>query len=333
MFLLLIPIFSSPAVDAVGGDTSLDALSYSALSSGAYYGSFSDIFVNPASLPLLNRAEDYQVSFAPGERYNTSLWGTEAMGYMQNLTSELQGTAVSGPVALSAKVSSRLDNRTLRSDGGVYYDIYSSFDIELAMAYSFLNHISIGARLGGGNSVGRLSKKMSLFIDAARNAWFSPYEKVEGSERFNLNVGTLIYFDNFTIGLVFDDLVASNTNFLKHLVSNTTLAVAFKGNEYNRNGDLNYLVPRLAVDMRGIGFDVGRSLTACGDLTLQLLKDVLLDVGVKYSYMISEKDEKSSEITVTVLGTYGDFSLLFNVVLFQNNEENFRPSVVLTYST
>lgn len=335
LILLFVPLFAFAASSAPEGDTSLNALKYNALSSVSYYGSFSDIFINPASIPLLKRADIYQISFSPSESYNTSEWESGTVAYMQNLTSELQGTVVSGPVALSAKVSSQLDNRTIRSDGFAYYDIYSSFDIELALAYSFWNHFSIGARLGGGNSVARQAKKMTGVIDAARNAWFSPFEKMSGSERFNMNLGTLVYFNNFSFGLVFDDLisVSLNSNFLKHFISNTTFAVSCKGNEYNRDGDLNYLVPRLSLDLRGVGFDGAKSLCVSGDLTVQFLKDVFIDLGARYSYMISESDSRSSAITVTLLGTFGDISLLINAVFLQNLEENFRPSVIFTYST
>lgn len=320
--------------DALEVDTSLSGLKYSALESVSYYGSFSDIFINPASLPLLKGSKDYQVSFSSGESYNTDLFGSEKLSFMQNLTSELQGTVVSGPVSLSAKISSSFDGRTLRSDG-VYYDIYSSFDIELSLAYSFLSHFSVGARLGGGNSVARLSKRIDGVTDAVGNAWFSPYDQLSDSERFNANIGALVYSDNFSLGFVFDDLfsITLDSSFFNKLVSNTTLGLSFNGDEYNKEGDLKYLVPRLSVDLKGIGFSGNeRSLTFQTDITLQFLKDVLLDAGVKYSYVVSASDESSSRLSFTLLGTYSDFSLLINVVLFDKDKEKFRPSIVFSYS-
>lgn len=334
--LLFITFSASAAGDATDTDTSLLALRYNALTSVSRYGSFNDIFINPASLPLLSQSTEYQVSYGLGESYDTSLWGKENMSHMQNLSSELQGTVVSGPVALSAKVSSLLDNRILRDDGFAHYDIYSSFDVELALAYSFFSHFSIGARLGGGNSVARLSKKMTGILSAVGNAWFSPYEKMNGSERFNVNIGTLVYTDNFTFGLVFDDLFQSSTssNFLDRFLSSTTVSFSYKGNAFNSDGDLNYLLPRVSVDLRGVGFNKGaRSVVVAADLTLQFLKDVLLDMGVKYAYMVSAEDARTGAVTATVSGTYGDFSLLLNLVFLQNTKENFRPSLVFTYST
>lgn len=310
-------------------------MKYSALSSASYYGSFSDIFVNPASLPLLKGNRSYEVSLSPSESYDTSLWGNETLSYMQNLSSELLGTVISGPVALSAKVSSALDNRTISSDGFAYYDIYSSFDIELALSYSFFNHLSVGARLGGGNSVGRINKRMTGFIDAIGNAWFSPYEQISGSERFNVDFGSLVYFNNFSFGLLFGDLLGTSfdTGFFKHFVSNTTLSVSYKGDEYDREGDLKYLVPRLSVDLKGIGFTSGeRSITAAGDLTLQLLKNVLLDAGLRYSYIVSEDDVATSEVTCTLLGSYGDFSLLLNFVFLNQVKENFKAGIVFSFA-
>lgn len=337
MIILSVIIAALPAAtDAVDSDTSLQAMEYNALSSVSYYGSFSDIFVNPASLPLLSMADEYQISISPSESYNTSLWGKESMSYMQNLTTSLQGTVVSGPVALSGKISSALDNRSVRDDGFAYYDIYSSFDIELAIAYSFLSHFSVGARLGGGNSVARLSKKMTGLVDAVGNAWFSPYEKMSGSERFNVNVGMLVYSSNFTFGLVFDDLFQSSTSpsFFDRFLSSTTVSLSYRGNRFNGDGDLNYLVPRISVDLRGVGFNKGeRRVVAAADLTLQFLKDVLLDVGVKYAYIVSASDEGSSAVSVTLSGTYRSLSLMMNLVFLQNVKENFRPSLVFTYAT
>ena len=331
--LLLIPFLLFSASSVLETDTSLSALRYNAFSSASYYGSFCDIFINPASLPLLERSDYYQVSYALGESYNTSLWGRESVSYMQNTASELQGTVVSGPVALSAKVSSALGEREVRADGYAYYNIYSSFDIELALSYSFFNHFSIGARLGGGNSVARLKKRMTGFLDAAGNAWFSSYEQMTGSERFNMNVGTLIYFDNFTFGLVMDDLIETgDSNYLRHLVSNTTFSLSYRGSVYNSDGDLKYLVPRVSVDARGIGFTGERSISIAADLTLQLLKNVLLDTGVRYSYMVSSSDAVSSSVTFSLLGTYGDFSLLLNIVFLQNTIRDFRPSLIFTYA-
>lgn len=331
--ILMIPLFLS-AASSGSRDTSLSALSYSALSGASLYGSFRDIFINPASLPLLKGDRDYQVSYAPSEKYDTSLWGNETLSYMQNLSSELQGTVVSGPVALSAKISSALDNRNLREDGFVYYDIYSTFDIELAIAYSFLNHISVGARLGGGNSVGRIQKKMSGIIDAMGNAWFSPYEKVPGSEHYNASIGSLLYWDNISFAFVIDDILSETTSYFEHIVANTTFSLAFKWNEYNKEGELNNLVPRISISATGIGLSSNdRSVSLQTDLTLQLLKDVLIDAGFKYSYVVFADNTNSREYTFTLLGTYSDFSLLFNFAFLDNVKENFRPSVVFTYST
>lgn len=337
--ILILLVLFIPSAAAEGtvtdGDTSLAALKYNALESVSYYGTFNDIFINPASLPLLSKATEYQISYSPSESYDTSIWGKESMSHMQNLSSSLQGTVVSGPVALSAKISSVLDNRTMR-DGYAYYDIYSSFDIELAIAYSFFSHFSVGARLGGGNSVARLSKKMTGLLSAIGNAWFSPYEKMTGSERFNVNIGALIYTDNFSFGIVFDDLFQSTTSsaFFDRFLSSTTLSFSYRGNEFNRDGDLCYLLPRVSVDLKGVGFNKGaRSVVVASDLTLQFLKDVLLDMGVKYAYMVSTDDVRSSAVSLTVSGTYSNFSLLVNLVFLQNMRENFRPSVVLTYST
>ena len=91
-------------------------------------------------------------------------------------------------------------------------------------------------------------------------------------------------------------------------------------------------MPSIAVDAKGIGFTGERSISVTGDLTLQFLKDVLLDAGLRYSYMVSSSDDVSSSVTFSLLGNYGDFSLLLNIVFLQNTRNNFRPSLIFTYS-
>lgn len=316
------------------GDTSLTSLRFNALSSISYYGSFSDIFVNPASLPLLSKNNYYQVSLSPSESYNTSLWGVEPQFFMQNTTNELQGTVVSGPVSLSAKISNSLNNRVVRDDSSVYYDNYSGFDVELGFGYSFINHIAIGARLGGGNSVARLSKKIDNIFTFIGDSYFSPYEKLSGTERFNVNVGALLYNNNLSLGLVLGDLLGqkSDETFLEHFISNTTIGLSYKGDEYTLDGDLVLLVPRLGLDFKGIGFKADRSISISGDITLQFLKDILLDWGIKYSYQVSKDDVRTSVFSTSLYGVYEDFSISLNLAFLDNVSENFRPSIVFTYS-
>lgn len=330
-FILISSIFSNSDY----GDTSLSALKYSALKSVSYYGHFSDIFVNPASLPLLKGATDYQISLSPSESYDTSIWEDEPKGYMQNFSNELQGTVVSGRVALSAKISNRIANRNLR-DGKLYFDNYLGFDIELALAYTFLNHISIGARLGGGNSVARLNKSIDGVVDLVANSYFSAFSRLTGTERFNVNVGLLAYWGNFSLGIVSDDILGQEEKetAFDHFISNTTLSLSYKGNEYTKDGDLILLVPRISIDIRAVGIErVSRSISVMGDVTFQLSKDVFLDGGVKYSYSLSKDGELSPELAITLYGGYENLSLMINLVFLEKEKENFKSAIIFSYST
>ena len=110
---------------------SLNALSKSALRSPSYSGSLEDIFVNPASLPLLRNNLTYKVSVGSSEAYDLSVFSEEPVPYIQNYRNELQGTVVSGSLALTAKFSNVLSDRRLNMDGNPIFDIYTGIDLSL----------------------------------------------------------------------------------------------------------------------------------------------------------------------------------------------------------
>ncbi|MGN1163305.1 MAG: hypothetical protein ACI4S4_00725 [Candidatus Ornithospirochaeta sp.] len=333
--LVAFMIFSLSVSASSREGASLNALWASALRSPSYRGSIEDIFVNPASLPLMRNNNTFKVSVGSSEAYDTSLFGKEKAAYIQNFRNEIQGTVVSGAMALTAKFSSVLTERRLNQNQKPIFDIYTGIDIEIDLGYGIGDNFAFGFNLGGGNSMIREGKKVSSYIDVVQNALFSPYEKVMGSERFTSAVGVLVYSDNLSLGLTTSSIIASdaegNTNFLQRILGNTTVSFSYNGNMYSKEGDLNMVVPRAGASIAGMGLGEERSITLSGDVSLQLLKNTYVDGGIKYLYSVDEEGI-SNIITISVLGVLDDFSLGVNLSWNLKGVQNFLPSIVFTYS-
>ena len=311
----------------------ISAQSFSAFRSPAYSGSLEDVFVNPASLPLMWNEGLFKVSASLFEAYDTSLlFSSSPSWHIQNLKSELQGTVISGSIALSAKFSNRIADREER-DKLAYFDIYTGVDIEIDFGYQIGRHFSFGMRLGGGNSLIREDKNISSYLDVVKNALFSPYEKVEGSERFTSALGFMVFNDNLSLGVTTSSVIGLNldiSNYLSNIIGNTTLALSYRGDMYSRQGDLNLLVPRVGASISGMGVGSERAISISGDLIIQLLKNAYVDTGIKYQYLVKDEDI-SNILTLSLLGALEDFTLSFNLAFDLLGEYNFLPSIVFTY--
>ena len=333
--LVVMAIISLSVFAASREGASLNALRASALRSPSYRGSVEDIFVNPASLPLLRSNNTLKVSVGSSEAYDTSLFGKEAVPYIQNFRNEVQGTVVSGSMALTAKFSSVLTERRLNQDNRPIFDIYTGIDIEIDLGYSIGDHFAFGFTLGGGNSMIREGKKVSSYMDVVKNALFSPYQKVMGSERFTSAIGILGFSDNLSVGLTTSSVIAAegdeNINFFERIIGNTTIAFSYNGNMYSKEGDLNMVVPRVGASISGMGLGDERSLTLSGDVSIQFLKNTYVDAGIKYLYSV-DGDGISNIITLSALGVLDDFSLGINLSWDLKGVRSFLPSIVFTYS-
>ena len=329
VLLLAFGLFASSEETAA-----INAHRYSALRSPSYSGTLEDVFVNPAALPLMRENILYKVSVSSSEAYDTSLlFSSTPTWYIQNMENELQGTVVSGSIALTAKSSNILGNRIEKSDSA-YFDILAGVDIEIDLGYKLGDNFSFGFRLGGGNSLIREEKNISSYIDVVKNALFSPYEKIQDSERFVSTFGIMVFNDNFSLGVTTSSIIGENldlSSYLSTIVGNTTLAVSFRGDMYSEQGDLNLLVPRLGATLSGMGFGKERAISLSGDLIIQLLKNAFVDAGLKYQYLVNEEDIKSI-LSFSLLGALEDFSLSFNLAFDFYGEYNFLPSIVFTYS-
>ncbi len=332
--ILIISLLSFSLFAVTEESAAVSAQRYSALRSPAYSGTLEDVFVNPAALPLIRENILFKVTASSSEAYDTSLlFSSSPAWYIQNLENELQGTVVSGSIALTAKFSNKLTDRTER-DNLSFFDIYTGVDIEIDFGYQIGRHFSFGMRLGGGNSLIREDKNVSSYVDVVKNALFSPYEKVQGSERFTSSLGFMVFNDNLSLGITTSSIIGENldfNNYFSSFIGNTTLAVSYRGDMYSKEGDLNLFVPRVGASISGMGVGKERGLSVSGDLTIQLLKNAYLDTGIKYQYLV--RDEVISNIlSISVLGALEDFSLSVNLAFDLFGEYKFLPSLIFNYA-
>lgn len=312
----------------------LDSSNYSPFSSVSFFGSIDDIYQNPASLPLVNDGKFFEVQLNLSDRYDTSLFKSESHPLMQNGEAELKGIVLAGPIALTLKFSSLISDRNLVG-GNAHFNVLSGFDLELTGAYSFFNHLSFGLTLTGGNYLARVNKEVNNYIEYFQNVFFSPFESASDYARFNLSLGSLIYWDNFSIGLHFDKLNTLKGNFSeisRLFFSNFTLSFTYMGNRYSKSGDLNFVYPAVSMSFRGFGGESDRELALAGNLTLQFLKDRMISFGLKYVYKVQESN-KNNVISFEVRGTMNKFSLSALLYFDILGKENFMPSLCFTYLT
>ena len=332
--VLFLTLFAFGLFASTGESGAVSAQRYSALRSPSYSGSLEDVFVNPASLPLMRENILFKVTAASGEAYNTSLlFSSSPTWYIQNLENELQGTVVSGSIALTAKFSNKIEDRTVRDDRA-FFNIYTGVDIEIDLGYKLGRHFSFGFRLGGGNNLIREDKNISSYIDVVKNALFSAYEKVDGSERFTSTFGIMLFNDNFSFGATTSSIIGENlgvSNYVSTIIGNTTVAVSYRGDMYSEEGELNLLVPRIGASLSGMGIGNERAVSLSGDLIIQLLKNAYVDAGLKYQYLV-KNEEINNILSFSVLGALEDFTLAFNLAFDFHGANNFLPSIVFTYS-
>lgn len=332
IFIIILLAFGLYA--STGESAAISAQNNSALRSPSYRGALEDVFVNPAALPLMREDILFKVSASASEAYDTSLlFSSSPSRHIQNMENEIQGTVVSGSIALTAKFSNQLTDRTER-DGLAYFDVYTGVDIEIDLGYKIGNNFSFGFRLGGGNSLVREDKNVKSYIDVVKNALFSPYEKIKGSERFTSVFGLMFFNDNLSLGLTTSSIIGENldaSSYFSTIFGNTIVSISYRGDMYSKQGDLNLLVPRVGASLRGMGFGNERALEFSGDLTIQLLKNAYVDAGIKYQYLV--KDETISNIlSFSLLGVLEDFSLSINLAFDLFGEYTLLPSIVFTYS-
>ena len=174
-----------------------EASSYDPMSAASYYGSFYDVFSNPAALPCLEtETGNLSLSLMLSDDWDAGAMAGERMPLLQQQDWDIRASFIARNIALSAFFGTEF----ARTGADPVYDIYSTLKIQVDVAYAF-PHISFGARVTGGNRMIRSERTVDSFTDIFANAWFSPFKRDAGSEFFDLGVGAILEFSPFSAGV------------------------------------------------------------------------------------------------------------------------------------
>ena len=305
----------------------------SPLRSVSYHGDFLDFLSNPAALPL---RDDNQGSFA--FRINGSddipfANFSKKTGYINNRIDEISVSFAGRNIAFTANLGTSFE----RKSEPAHFDIFSNVDIEIDWGFAF-PYVSVGMSIKGGNSLIRNDKPIDSVFDAISNALFSPFERYQGRERFSLGGGLLVYFDNFSIGLNIEKILALDSS--SEMISNwetvgksTAFSFAANGDKFTKDGDLHFLLPRASISFSEFsGFRYTFSVK--GDVTLQFLPDCNMAIGLGYR----EKDHgifsfktDNGNLDFFIKGQFWDFSVTFGASFDTKTFSSISPFVGFSY--
>lgn len=331
VFLIFLCLLMALSLFAARNYQTLDALRYSNLTNTSYFGDVYHVYDNPAALSFITSGDKYQFVAGLSESYNPAAFGREAVPYIQNLDQEFLATVTSGHLALSAKGSNRFDDRAIRSGETIPdFDIYSNIDLEIDVAFSYKEYFSAGLFLSGGNSLVRLNQPVSNVIIAVENAWFSPYETLNDSGRYQMGFGLQGRIYEFSLGYCTRELKLTDSSFTEFLQSTLSgdLGLSYRANKYSSYGDLKLFVPRVSLSMKGFFTNsTERNLSVKTDLLLQFMKNFTVDAGLGYTYEVVEAGEPRGIFGISFLSNYFDYSLGVEVAIDTLNNNCVMPSI------
>lgn len=309
----------------------------SPFSSVAYYGDFSDLYSNPAALPLADKDQGlFLIRYRSYDSIPFSSF-SDRIGYINDRLGEIELTFAGNNIALSANIGTEFTNRRL-ADDATYFDLYSNVDIEIDWGFAF-PYVALGMSIKGGNSMARYDKGLKNLFDVVSNEFFSPFERISGSERFSLGAGLLVYFDNFSIGFDLDKILSLDTN--GDIIStwsligeNTYFSFAAEGNKFNKDGDLIFLLPRASVSFSNFQ-DFKYIFSVKGDLTFQILPDCNVSLGVGYrehDHSILSFDSSNGNIDIFLRGRFWSISAMLGISLNTSSYNTISPYVGVSYT-
>ncbi len=275
---MLLTVLAGTAFASVYSDSAL----YDPMRSVAYFGSFSDVFANPASLPLIeSETGNFSIGVTLSDDWNFRTIGDESMPMLQTQNWDIQASFLATYVALTASFGTAFE----RQSSDPLYNVYSSLGIQLDVAYAF-PFFSIGISVSGGNRMSRNEETIDSFPDIFANAWFSPFKRDAGSEFFDLGVGAIFHYGFFSVGAYIGELLTlSDVGDIymgwDAIGRSTTFSIAFSASRYLSNDDLRFLRPRASVSVTGIGTDTS-TVEAEVELRLQFLPDADLSFALSY---------------------------------------------------
>lgn len=305
--------------------------------SASYYGEFFDLFTNPAALPLI---EDNQGSFMLSMNLSDNLpfsSFSNPVGYINEQIDEMTLSFVGRNIALTANIGTSFANKRIDRDRA-FFDIYSNMDIEIDWGFSF-PYVSFGLSIEGGNSLIRSDKPIDDVFDAIANALFSPFDRNSGSERFSLGAGVLIYFDNFSIGLNIEDILTLNerneiSSTWRRIGQTSDLSFSAKGDKFTKNGDLQFLLPRVSLSFSEF-LDDKYTFSVKGDLTLQFLPDANVSLGVgyrEYNHSLFSFDSNNGIFDAYIKGSFNSMSITLGASFDCDSWSNIAPVIGFSYT-
>ena len=304
----------------------------------SYYGDFYDFFVNPATLPLV---EDNQGSFMFNANYSDIFpfdAYSEPISYIQNQLDEMSVSFVGKSIALTANLGTNFTNKVIK-DGISYFDIYSNADIEIDWAYAF-PYFAFGVSMKGGNSLVRNDKPISSSIDAVANAWFSPFDRSSGSERFSVGSGLLFYFDNFAIGLNIDKIVTLNeSNSIsadwRTIGQSSNISFSANGNRFTKNGNLTFILPKASLSFSDF-LDYRYTISLKGDLSFQFLPECDLSLGLgyrEYNHSLFAFDGNNGLFDIYLQGNMWATSITIGVTFDCSTWRTVSPAIGFSFAS
>ena len=327
--LMLLLMAASSAYASLYSESSL----YDPMSSVSYYGTFSDVFSNPASLPLIETDTGaLALSFTFSDDWNFREMAGEEMPLLQDQDWETSASFIARNVALTASFGTEYE----RQERDPVYNIYSSLRIQLDVAYAF-PHISFGARVAGGNRMVRSEKTIGNIPGMFSNAWFSPFKRDAGSEFFDLGVGALFTYDIFSAGVYIAELMTLSEEGEIYMGwdaigRSTTLSVAITASRFLKSDDLRFLRPRASFSITGLS---GSSVIEGEvELKLQFLPDA--DLSFALSYL--ERDHsffrfrpENGFVSFFVRGGYAGFSGRLGLMFKASDAAVITPVIGFSY--
>ena len=307
----------------------------SPLGAVSYWGRFSDVFSNPAALPLMETEPGpFALSVSWADDYRASDFGSIPMPLLKAQHWSMSASFIARNIALTAFFPtdfSRLEQAVPE------YDIHSGLRIEVDMAYA-LPHFSIGMRLSGGNRMIRQSKRISDLGDVFANAWFSPFEREGGSESFDVGIGTIVYAGPVSLGIYVGELLTLRDDSLYFgldaLAESTTISLAVGAGRFTSTGDLRFFRPRASVSMTGLVEAATRSIEAEAELTFQFLPESSASIGASYleqHHEILRFNPADGYVNIFLRGEGAGFSVTAGVTFSAVDFSSFAPSITFSY--
>ena len=323
-------LFNLPAF-SVTDENPLD----SPLSSVSYSGRFSDVFSNPAALPLIEtETGPFAFSLSGADSLDSSLFGSDPMPLLQNQKWNMQASFIARYVALTAFFGTEFER--LRPDD-LQYDIHSSLHIEVDMAYA-VPHLSMGLRVSGGNKMIRQNRTIDSFPLILANAWFSPFKRDAGSEFFDLGVGAILEFSPFSAGVYVGKLLTlRNSNIYlgwDTLAESTTISMALEGGRFTKAGDLMLVRPRASFSLTGLIDASTRKIEAEGDITFQFLPDADFTIAISYLELHHDWFHFNADngyVSIVLRGGADGFYGTLGVVFRATDFTSFSPTISFSY--